>query len=167
MNDSSVFPGDQFVVHLPLHGLNQGIQCSFVSLSVKAKQIHWWKVDPVHVNPSYAFIKYNDGRVSSVSLRDLAPCPESPNCDPLDQMVDQVDTVHCASVENMYHQESVPEDIYTENGSNTAASRLPNDTGPSMANDTVSIPHVQPAPVVQHWCSSRVPKPPSRMKDFQ
>ena len=34
------------------------------------------KVELVHVNPSYAFVRYNDGRESSVSLRDLAPCPE-------------------------------------------------------------------------------------------
>ena len=33
------------------------------------------KVRLLHVNPSYAFIKYPDGRESSVSLRDLAPCP--------------------------------------------------------------------------------------------
>ena len=35
------------------------------------------KVKLIHTNLSYAFIKYNDGRKSSVSLRDVAPCPES------------------------------------------------------------------------------------------
>ena len=35
------------------------------------------KVKLIHTNPSYAFIRYNDGREYSVSLRDLAPCPES------------------------------------------------------------------------------------------
>ena len=34
------------------------------------------RVELRHVNPSYAFVKYPDGRESSVSLRDLAPCPE-------------------------------------------------------------------------------------------
>ena len=136
MNDSLVFPGDQFVVHLPLHGLNQGIQCSFVSSSVKAKQIHWWK-KWTSIHHMHLLSTTMGG--NPVSLRDLAPCPESPNCDTLDQMVDQVDTVPCASVENMYHQESATDDIYTDNGSNPAASHLPNDSGPSMANDSVYI----------------------------
>ena len=29
------------------------------------------------VNPTYARVRYTDGRESSVSLRDLAPCPPS------------------------------------------------------------------------------------------
>ena len=70
--------------------------CKFVHQSIADPLVE--KVDLVHVNPSYAFIKYNDGRESSVSLRDLAPCPESPNCDTLDQMVDQVDTVPCPCI---------------------------------------------------------------------
>ena len=33
------------------------------------------EVELLHANPTYAFIRFNDGRESSVSLRDLAPCP--------------------------------------------------------------------------------------------
>ena len=33
------------------------------------------EVELIHANPSYAFIRHPDGRESSVSLRDLAPCP--------------------------------------------------------------------------------------------
>ena len=32
-----------------------------------------------HVNPTYAHIRHNDGRESTVSLSDLAPCPKEPN----------------------------------------------------------------------------------------
>ena len=35
------------------------------------------KVKLIHTNLSYGFIKYNDGRESNVSLRDLAPYPTS------------------------------------------------------------------------------------------
>ena len=32
----------------------------------------------IHANPTYAHVEYPDGRESSVSLRDLAPCPLTP-----------------------------------------------------------------------------------------
>ena len=38
-------------------------------------------VDPVELlsaNPTYAHVRYPDGRESTVSLRDLAPCPRAP-----------------------------------------------------------------------------------------
>ena len=34
-------------------------------------------VELLHANPTYAHIRYPDGRESSVSLKDLAPCPQS------------------------------------------------------------------------------------------
>ena len=34
-------------------------------------------VDLLHANPEFAFIRYQDGRENTVSLRDLAPAPES------------------------------------------------------------------------------------------
>ena len=34
------------------------------------------EVELLEANPTYAHIKYPDGRESSVSLRDLAPCPK-------------------------------------------------------------------------------------------
>ncbi|XP_055490140.1 uncharacterized protein LOC129696344 [Leucoraja erinacea] len=37
------------------------------------------EVELTDVNPSYATIKYRDGRQSTVSLHDLAPCPSSPS----------------------------------------------------------------------------------------
>eukprot|EP00794_Sanderia_malayensis_P004469 gene4469-5063_t len=36
------------------------------------------EVELTHVNPTYAQIRYNDGRESSVCLTDLAPCPRPP-----------------------------------------------------------------------------------------
>ena len=33
------------------------------------------EVELTHANPSYAHIRYSDGRESTVSLADLAPCP--------------------------------------------------------------------------------------------
>ncbi|XP_076062290.1 uncharacterized protein LOC143037658 [Oratosquilla oratoria] len=36
------------------------------------------QVELVDVNPMYASVKYPDGRESTVSIRDLAPSPESP-----------------------------------------------------------------------------------------
>ena len=33
------------------------------------------EVELTHANPTYAHIRYKDGRESSVSLTDLAPCP--------------------------------------------------------------------------------------------
>ena len=35
------------------------------------------KVELTHVNPTYAYIRHNDGRESAVSLSDLAPCPDN------------------------------------------------------------------------------------------
>ena len=35
------------------------------------------KVELTHVNPTYAHIRYKDGRESTVSLSDLAPCPRN------------------------------------------------------------------------------------------
>ena len=32
-------------------------------------------VELTHVNPTYAHVRHNDGRESTVSLSDLAPCP--------------------------------------------------------------------------------------------
>ena len=33
------------------------------------------EVELTHVNPTYAYVRHNDGRESTVSLSDLAPCP--------------------------------------------------------------------------------------------
>jgi len=35
------------------------------------------EVELTHVNPTYAHIRYKDGRESTVSLSDLAPCPRN------------------------------------------------------------------------------------------
>ena len=35
------------------------------------------EVELIHVNPTYAHIRYKDGRESTVSLSDLAPCPRN------------------------------------------------------------------------------------------
>ena len=33
------------------------------------------EVELIHANPSYAYIKLPDGKESTASLKDLAPCP--------------------------------------------------------------------------------------------
>ena len=35
------------------------------------------EVELTHLNPTYAHIRYTDGRASTVSLSDLAPCPKN------------------------------------------------------------------------------------------
>ena len=50
------------------------------------------KVKPIHTNLSYAFIKYTDGRESSVSLPDSAPCPES--TEPEVESSNSIDVIH-------------------------------------------------------------------------
>ena len=47
--------------------------------------VHHSKTDPlvdevqlIDVNPSYAYIRYSDGRESTVSLKDLSPCTANP-----------------------------------------------------------------------------------------
>ena len=50
------------------------------------------KVKPIHTNLSHAFIKYTGGRESSVSLRDLAPCPES--TEPEVESSNSIDVTH-------------------------------------------------------------------------
>ena len=40
------------------------------------------EVQLMDVNPSYAYIRYSDGRESTVSLKDLSPCPASPKAIP-------------------------------------------------------------------------------------
>ena len=50
------------------------------------------RVKLIHTNLSYAFIKYTDGRESSLSLRDLAPCPES--TEPEVESSNSIDVTH-------------------------------------------------------------------------
>ena len=45
------------------------------------------EVQLMDVNPSYAYIRYSDGRESTVSLKDLSPCPASPKAIPHDNTV--------------------------------------------------------------------------------
>ena len=35
------------------------------------------EVELTHVNPTYAHIRYKDGRETALSLSDLAPCPRN------------------------------------------------------------------------------------------
>ena len=40
------------------------------------------EVQLMDVNPSYAYIRYSDGRESAVPLKDLSPCPATPKAIP-------------------------------------------------------------------------------------
>ena len=40
------------------------------------------EVELLQANPQYAFIRFHDGRESTVSLRDLAPCPRPDTSNP-------------------------------------------------------------------------------------
>ena len=48
------------------------------------------QVQLIDVNPTYAHIKYQDGRESTVSLRDLAPCPCTPPMESPDSLRESV-----------------------------------------------------------------------------
>ena len=37
------------------------------------------EVELIHANPTYGYVKHPDGRESTVSLKDLAPCPRQNN----------------------------------------------------------------------------------------
>jgi len=43
------------------------------------------EVELTHVNPTYAYVRHNNGRESTVSLSDLAPCPRGSEEDQISQ----------------------------------------------------------------------------------
>ena len=51
------------------------------------------RVKLIDTNLLYAFVKYSDGRESSLLLRDLAPCPES--TEPEVESSNSIDVTHC------------------------------------------------------------------------
>ena len=55
------------------------------------------KVELININPTYAEVRYNDGREATVSVRDLSPCPDDDVLDVLnektDNNTDQIDSV--------------------------------------------------------------------------
>lgn len=98
------------------------------------------QVQLMDANPSYAHIKYQDGRESTVSLRDLAPCPCTPPMETPDSL-----------------QESVP--ISQAGEESTPASDLMQEPNLIPAPSDSQGPTVE-APVLQH--STHQIKPTAR-----
>ena len=103
------------------------------------------EVELIDVNPVFANIRYPDGRESSVSLRDLAPCPSG-----VEQQIESADA-----------REEVP--LNCSNEDDCASDRadrekLPDDVGPAgvSENDAASLRRQ----------SSRVRRVPNKFDDF-
>ena len=115
------------------------------------------KVELVHVNPSYAFVKYRDGRDSSVSLRDLAPCPEVSDSETVYPDTPSVSLVQepldSASMEPSVEPVEVPGDHGETPGECVSQAR----------QDTVT----PDTPSLTLRRSSRITQPPSWLEDYE
>ena len=116
------------------------------------------KVELLHTNPSYAFIKYQDGRESSVSLRDLAPCPavhKTLTDNPINQIIDSL----ASKTKDLPSNVPTPVDTFP-------IPELPQDQ-PTPTEDTTSpiVSPTNPSPTPRR--SSRVPKQPVWMEDYE
>ena len=100
------------------------------------------KVKLIHTNLSYAFIKHADGRESSVSLRDLAPCPES-----TDPKVESSNSI------NLTHRELFQDPSIEEVTAPTASAPLveqPSSTVEPSEPSLVPTPSDQPTSIAEH-----------------
>ena len=73
------------------------------------------EVELTHANPTYAHIHYPDGRPSSVSLKDLAPCPREnvTSANPIEQapVSGRNSGMDAVQVENGMHDNTVIDEI--------------------------------------------------------
>ena len=82
------------------------------------------EVDLIEANPTYASIRYSDGRESTVSVRDLAPCPE-PHESPIPHGVDsELETTEEAHIPNESPNNQEP-DIQVEVRRSNRATKRP------------------------------------------
>ena len=56
------------------------------------------KVELINANPSYANIRYSDGRETSVSISDLSPCPQKPRQNEADFLTNSEDNDESSSL---------------------------------------------------------------------
>ena len=99
------------------------------------------EVELTDVNPTYARVRYTDGRESSVSLRDLAPCPAP--------------------------APSEPQHLQSQRSTSPTVDRLPiaqNSTTPQVP-DQLEVDNVEHEPPIEGTGlrrSTRVSRPPAR-----
>ena len=111
------------------------------------------KVELIHTNPSYAFIKYPDGRESSVSLRDLAPCPADHQPEVINITENDITRT------NDEHSGALPD-------SSVVPSDQPTPVTPGEPTQIDNSETVTPSPI-EFRCSSRVSKQPVWMGDYE
>ena len=69
------------------------------------------EVELTHVNPTYAHIRHNDGRESTVSLSDLAPCPS----------IDRTQTNETETNDSTEDKDTVPDKAHDSTIDNNAS----------------------------------------------
>ena len=113
------------------------------------------EVQIMDVNPSYAYIRYSDGRKSTVSLKDLSPCPASPKAIPHDNTVPP-SSILSPPVGNQTEISSQSVHVEQEqcNSPDSSAQSIINDTS-VLSNNNNDTPAIRK--------SSRVIKPPDRL----
>ena len=113
------------------------------------------EVQLMDVNPSYAYIRYSDGRESTVSLKDLSPCPASPKAIPHDNTVPP-SSILSPPVGNQTEISSQSVHVEQEqcNSPDSSAQSIINDTS-VLSNNNNDTPAIRK--------SSRVIKPPDRL----
>ena len=115
------------------------------------------KVELLHKNPSYAFIKYQDGRESSVSLCDLAPCPavrKTLTDNPINQIIDS----QALKTKELPSNVPTPVDTFQ-------IPESPQDQPTPTEEPSPIVSPMNPSPTPRH--SSRVPKQPVWMEDYE
>ena len=113
------------------------------------------EVQLMDVNPSYAYIRYSDGRESTVSLKDLSPCPASPKPIPHDNTVPP-SSILSLPVGNQTEISS--QSVHVEQGQYNS----PDSSAKSIINDTSLLSNNNnDTPAIRK--SSRVIKPPDRL----
>ena len=148
MRGSSTFSVAPHMALRSLHGCNHLDQCCFGDTYVWTS-----KNDPLvdqvelkQANPTYAHVKYMDGRESTVSLRDLAPCP---------QISGQIPPLVKQSNTQVLEPSPIPANLEED-----STTKLDSTTKPDLTTkpDSTKTPDSAPSPLL----STREIKPPSR-----
>ena len=91
------------------------------------------EVELVEANPSFAHVRYPDGRETTVALKDLAPCPTVTESSPDDEQYNQESTV---SVDTLIPSPSPPQPVVF----NPSTTSPPSTPGPSTPPASPTIP---------------------------
>ena len=129
------------------------------------------KVELLEANPNYAHIRHENGRESTVSLRDIAPYVEQPTVSNPDQYIPHSQQPECNSgLEFCTHDEVADKPAQEPEGNTDNESGVEHSPGDTEEGKTVTFgdfhsdnPVMSPVPVpgfVRR--SSRISKPPAR-----